>query len=248
MIVAIECAEVLGSVAVCTPSGDLHEALLDGSGSQAGQLLPALQGLLAATNGSIDGIREVLVGEGPGSFTGVRVAAAAGLGLSRAIGVPLRRASSLAGALLASGVADSPGGQPAASPAGAPPSVRLLPDGRYAVLFDARGDRLYVGAFEWQGRELTVTEPPRFAHLSDIIVAERSLFATSTLLGAGADRHRVALTEAGFVVAPAGTGAARASGLLTLRQWAPHQTSAWREGDEPCYLRASSAEREARPS
>lgn len=260
MIVAIECADALGSVALRTPEGDEHEALLDGPTRQASQLLPALQGLLAAAHATLDQVDTIIVGEGPGSFTGVRVAAAAGLGLARAIGARVRWASSLAGALLGAppgafgrALASPPrSADPSAAPSRAAPVPTSGPapapmpaDGRYAVLFDARGERLYVGSFAWQGRELTVTEPPRFAHLADIIGPDRPRFAGVTLLGAGADRHRVALSEAGLWLARPGCGGARARGLLAVHRWAPELTPLWREGDEPCYLRASSAEREA---
>lgn len=92
-------------IAIDGASPDLSLALADGDGAlmvedawtsaqrQSAELLPRLLALVAATGRSLDDLRAVAVGTGPGSFTGLRVAMAIAkglaLGLSRPIvGVP----------------------------------------------------------------------------------------------------------------------------------------------------------------
>lgn len=225
MIVALECAGRVGSIGVLDDAGTVQVCELDGTGSQAAQLLPALEQLLVEAGGSLAAVRGIIVGEGPGSFTGVRVAAAAGLGLSQALGCPLHRASSLTAALF-----------------GAPE----LPDaGAHAVLFDARGERLYLAGYEWRDRRLSVTLSPRFAHVSDMVARSFRALDDARLCGDGADRHLGVLVAAGFELAAPGAGRAHARGLLQLWSELPEQVAVWAEGEEPAYLRASSAEREA---
>ena len=71
----------------------------------------------------------LLVGAGPGSFTGIRVGVGTAKGMAWALGIPLWAFSSLAGAAAA---------------------VEVEPIRPRAVLFDARGDRLYAAAYRIQ--------------------------------------------------------------------------------------------------
>jgi tRNA threonylcarbamoyladenosine biosynthesis protein TsaB len=239
-VLALECAGDVGSVALRTGYGELRQKRLDGAGSQASQLLPAATVLLEAEGLEVTDLEAIMVGTGPGSFTGVRVAAAAGLGLAQALGRPLLRASSLAGAWAAS--------LPPASlpPASLPPATRA-PD-EVGVLFDARGDRLYVGSFASHDGDAIVTQPPRFAVLAEIMAGDIAPGTSGVWMGPGAVRHREALEAAGFRVAGAAErcGEPSALGLLRLLELAPSWVEPWNEGDEPMYLRASSAERERR--
>lgn len=261
-VLAVECAGDVGSVALRTDAGALREIWLDGEGSQASQLLPAATALLSAEGLEVDDLEAILVGVGPGSFTGVRVAAAAGLGLAQALGCPLLRASSLAGAWAAwlrpaslQPTSRQPASLPAASLTSAP-----APADEVGVLFDARGDRLYLGSFAWRDGDAIVTQPPRFALLGEVLAGDIAPGSAGLWIGPAARRHREVLEAAGFRVggavmpAEAGRDASNAErcgepsalGLLRLLEVAPSWVESWHEGDEPLYLRASSAERERR--
>jgi len=93
------------------------------------------------------------VGLGPGSFTGLRVGVATALGLERALGVPTVGLPSMAAAVF-----------------------DHLEDGQVAgQLLDARGGRLYLGAFRRRGEELeTVLEvrAPKPAELPALLADE----------------------------------------------------------------------------
>ncbi|WP_166397149.1 tRNA (adenosine(37)-N6)-threonylcarbamoyltransferase complex dimerization subunit type 1 TsaB [Rubrobacter marinus] len=59
-------------------------------------LLPAAHAALGLAGTTLEGIERVLVGVGPGTFTGIRIAAAAARSLALATGAPLSKGSTLA--------------------------------------------------------------------------------------------------------------------------------------------------------
>jgi tRNA threonylcarbamoyladenosine biosynthesis protein TsaB len=73
----------------------------------------------------------VIVGAGPGSFTGVRVAAATARGLAHGLGVPLYAYSSLAAVAMETGL-----------------------DGNVCALFDARRGEVYAACYESSGTRI----------------------------------------------------------------------------------------------
>ncbi len=183
------------------------------------RLVPAVDAALTEASVDIEEVGGVLVGEGPGSFTGVRIAAATAKGLARARGVPLWAVSSLAAGALAD---DGHG-------------VRY-------VLFDARADRVYAACYAvgTDGLE-TLVEP----YATDL----RTLLASDVPVGAafagdGAQRHRPAIEAAGFAVLEEPVG--EPSGDALVRYLAMHRDAppvAALETWEPRYVKASSAER-----
>ena len=92
---AIETATNVCSVAAC--NGDETAQLqLEDSRSSSRQLYLSLKNVLARVNLVVDDIDCIAFGCGPGSFTGVRVAAAAAQGLAYAQSIPVCRVSTLA--------------------------------------------------------------------------------------------------------------------------------------------------------
>lgn len=94
--VAVEAATAAGSVAIARGPELLGEVVLGVAERHAAGLLPALDFLLARVGETRTSITQVLVGAGPGSFTGVRVAAALARSLSAGLDVPLCAYPSLA--------------------------------------------------------------------------------------------------------------------------------------------------------
>jgi tRNA threonylcarbamoyl adenosine modification protein YeaZ len=210
-------------VAVGSPRGAsgaeiLSSVLIEERLEQAARLVPAIDEALRAAGVARTSLAGVLVGEGPGSFTGVRVAAATAKGLAHALELPLRAVSSLAAAALAHD----------AGPV------------RY-VLFDARGDRVYGACYGVGSAGVRELVPPHPGTLRDALAGD--VPAGAVFVGDGARRHRAAIEGAGYPVGPGVGARSLAEGLLGWLALSPEASpvsdaSAW----EPSYVRASSAE------
>jgi tRNA threonylcarbamoyladenosine biosynthesis protein TsaB len=219
--VALETATPRGSVAVGRGDRVLAEVALGIQTRHAETALPALEAALTMAGVERDAIGEVVVGSGPGSFTGVRVAGATAKGLVAALDVPLLAYSSLL-ALVA--------GVPAERPV--------------CGLFDARRGEVYAGCWRVTTAVLDERLPPRVGPAEEVV--EDTSSYRPLFVGDGALRYRERLEAAGAVVAelPAWP---RASTLLWLAEHHGEagvvtEAGAW----EPGYIRASSAERGVR--
>lgn len=207
----------------------------------------ALVGQIAAVldDGGVDrrDVAGIVVGRGPGSFTGLRVAAATAKGLSRGLGVPLWHYSSLAAAAASY---DAPISIPN------PPGDRVSPvsvDGdagrwcRY-VLFDARSERVYAACYRFGPDRLETVVEPSATTVAEVL--ESDVPDDVVFCGSGAIRHAGAIEAAGFPVVPLPAGVPTPHGLLRLHRLHPGRPpvpagSRW----EPEYLRGSSARRPA---
>ena len=94
-VLAFEISSEEGSVAL-QAGEEIREALIESPRQQTEQLLPFTQQLLASAKLRLADLDGIAFGRGPGSFTGLRVAAAAAQGLGLASGLPLLPVSSLA--------------------------------------------------------------------------------------------------------------------------------------------------------
>jgi tRNA threonylcarbamoyl adenosine modification protein YeaZ len=250
--VALETSTSVGSVAVGRGGQVLAEVLLGVQTRHAEAVVPALGLVLKQAGVARSEVQEVVVGAGPGSFTGVRVAAATAKGLVAALDCPLLAYSSLL-ALVA--------GIPAAGPV--------------CAMFDARRGEVYAGCWEVGTDVIREVCPPAVGAVADLVSgpsrrggghegwcrgiagnAEREADGQGIpascrplFVGDGALRYRSQLLEAGV---PAYRIAAvpaypRASALLWL---AEHHRSGAEvrhvHGWEPTYMRGSSAERGVR--
>lgn len=237
ILLALETSGPVGSVALSMGGQVQGRRFLGESGGHAAALVPAVAGVLGEAGVSRDDLTGVVVGAGPGSFTGARVAAAAGKGLAFALGVPLWAVSSLLGAALTEQAL--PGEEGPWGPAGEVVGQHLHT--RF-VLFDARGDRVFAAAYrltEGMPRELRA---PFFAHMPDVLADET--LAGAGFCGDGAVRHAGLLEAEDRLVLPPPLGFPSADGLLRAMALDPDRppvddVDAW----EPDYLRESSAQR-----
>ena len=228
IVVALETSSALGSVAVASDGEVLARSFLDKRGRHAAELVPALASTLEEAGVDRRAVSAVVVGAGPGSFTGVRVAAAMAKGLVRALEVPLYAYSSLAAAAVAEWVLPRWEGRARTRPA--------HDDGVRWVLFDARADRVYGGCYAVSGGSLEVVAPPAALRVGDIL--QVSPDPGLRFVGDGAVRHEALLRKAGHRVLPAPAGIPTADGLVRLRTvlgeaGRVHDVAAW----EPEYLR-----------
>ena len=217
---AIETSTQLGSIAVGHGRAVLAEVVLGLRVKQSEALLPAIEYALTSARIPKADIARVVVGGGPGSFTGLRVAGATAKALARSLDIPMFAYSGLA-ALAAS----------------------TAHQGVVCALFDARRDEVYSACYrmpEFSSIETLVAPAPR--HLNDLL---GSMEARGTLfVGDGALRHADAIRAAGGILAPAHFAVPRAAALLWLADIAPGMGRVENIGEwEPLYLRESGAER-----
>jgi tRNA threonylcarbamoyladenosine biosynthesis protein TsaB len=217
---AIETSTQLGSIAVGHGRAVLAEIVLGLRIKQSEALLPAIDYALANAHVAKQDLARIVVGGGPGSFTGLRVAGATGKAMARALGVPLFAYSGLA-ALAAATASQA----------------------AICAMFDARRDEVYSACYRFphfDSIEVLLTPAPRA--LNDVLAA---VDARSVLfVGDGALRHSDAIQAAGGTLAPAHFAVPRAAALLWLADVAPAAGRIENIGEwEPLYLRESGAER-----
>jgi tRNA threonylcarbamoyladenosine biosynthesis protein TsaB len=235
-ILALDSSTSLGSVAVGDASGVYGEVTRNVAGGHSSALLPAVEQVMEAAGLKPRDLAAIAVGGGPGSFTGLRVAAATAKGMIQALHLPLLAYSGLLATAASAWAATGP----------------------VCALFDARRRDVYAACYAFgrggsdngvqDGTEpcpLTILRPTA---LSIDEVVERFRGEEAPLfVGEGALLHRELLEgELGATVGPAQLAAPRASALIWLAVHAPGQgrvadPTAW----EPEYVRASGAERVA---
>ena len=94
-LLAFETSGDIGSVALAS-AGRIEERRIEEVRAQGARLLACVDEMLAAQALSLDALDALVFGQGPGSFTGLRLAAATAQGLAMARRLPLIPVSSLA--------------------------------------------------------------------------------------------------------------------------------------------------------
>ena len=95
MLLAIETATDRASVALGVSGREPEEENIAGARRHAAELLPMIQRLLLRAGASLDDVTGIVLSDGPGSFTGLRVGASVAKALVQARGLPLWLAPSL---------------------------------------------------------------------------------------------------------------------------------------------------------
>ena len=235
---AMDTSTAVGSVAVAVGGEVRTRRFLREQGAHAASLVPEIEAALADCSIALGELDGIVVGAGPGSFTGVRVAAATAKGLSRALDVPLWALSSLACGAAALGLPWLPGSEG--------PRVSLTEEERTwprYILMDARGRRVYAACYLEAPHGLDTLVEPHATTIEAILSGEvpYALFG-----GDGADRHADEIRGAGFPVLPSPMGEPLADGLIRLLTLSPETAPLEEPGRwEPDYLRATGAERMA---
>lgn len=183
-------------------------------------LLPAIDRAVRGAGLEPRGLHAIVVGGGPGSFTGLRIAAATAKGMVRALGIPLYAYSGLMGF--------------AAAHRDAGRAV--------CALFDARNRDVYAGC--WRLREEGVEEVLPVSALAIDALVEALRGERVRFVAEGAALHREVLAAAFGADAVAEEERSAAEGLLWLARTVPEvgrvaDPAAW----EPEYVRAAGVER-----
>jgi tRNA threonylcarbamoyladenosine biosynthesis protein TsaB len=141
-LLAIETSGPVGSLALCCRT-TVYERCIDSPRDQAERLLPLIEELLRQAEITVGKLDAIVFGRGPGSFTGLRIAAAIAQGLALAAQKPVVGVSSLAG--VAQRALDTAGVE------------------RSLVCIDARMGEVYFGCFEAEHGLVRARGPERIA-------------------------------------------------------------------------------------
>lgn len=240
LLLALETSAAVGSVALYRGHRLLATEVMPRRGEHAARLVPAIEQVLREGDVDRGEIEGIVVGLGPGSFTGVRIAAATARGLAVGLEVPVWGWSSLAAAAASHRIEVPPA---LARRFGASWELDLPDEAdgwpRY-VLLDARGQRVYRACYRFLPGRLETLTSPRGGTVEEVL--EEELPSNVLFCGDGAVRHAITLEEHGCRVLPPPAGLPTAQGLMRvhrLHPWAPpySREDRW----EPEYIRSSSA-------
>lgn len=220
-ILAIETSSRHGSVAVAAGPSLLAAEEFASDLRHAVELLPAIDRLCRRAGWKPDGVEQVFVSIGPGSFTGLRVAVTVARHLALACGAKIVGVPSL-------GVtADN-----ARTISRPPPHV--------AVVLDAKRGQVYAGLF--------VLGADAYVAVGDAVVIEPAAWLAGlprplAVMGEGIGYHRVAIDAAGVDVLPDVVSWPKAEAVHRLG-WRLAERGAFTEPGEltPHYLRRPEAE------
>lgn len=165
----IDTATERATVALGDAAAAWEHAALDGARRQAGGLLPLVDGVLRRAGVRIADLAAIVVGDGPGSFTGLRVGWALARGLAHERGIPLVAVPSLLAharsAALAAGV------------------------GTHAVAacFDALRGQVFAGVYRFDGDRVVTLVAPEVLTIAGLV--SRSPERPARATGDGAERY-----------------------------------------------------------
>lgn len=194
-ILAIESATPLCSIALWS-DGALHEAHVNAMGSHSSAIFVKTESLLTQAQKSIDDLDAVVLSVGPGSYTGLRVAASAVKGMLFQRDIPFFAANTLAGLALG-----------------------INKEGRIHAIIDARRTHVYAQTFQIS-EDAIIAETQ--AEIVDIAAFYERLASEDLLVGTGLKRLEMAKMGQVRTFPIEETGA---RGLLRLLRFAAKSSS-----------------------
>lgn len=139
-IIAIDTSNKTLSVALQTEDGQLFERTIEDTLQHSVKLMPTLQQILYDSQTTMQQVTKIIVAQGPGSYTGLRIGVTVAKTLAKSLQVPLVAVSSLL-PLVANAVA-------------------VVPEVAYiAPFFDARRNNIFTGLYKLDEQQLQLTVP-----------------------------------------------------------------------------------------
>ncbi len=221
LILALDTATLVSSVALAAPGRLLAELTLQTRKTHSERLMPHIEQLLTLADADKSAVGAIAVSIGPGSFTGLRIGLATAKALAYALGIPLIGVPTLA-----------------ALAYGCPVPGALL-----APTMDAQKGNIYIALYSWQAGELAEVLPPS---VMDHAAAAAKLAARPEpvlVLGEAAELYADAFRKAGIAVAEPHVAMPRA-GSVALLGARLHAAGVSHDAMtlEPLYIRRSEAE------
>lgn len=239
-VLGIETSWRVGSVALAIDGSVVARRFLTTPAAHASGLIPAIREVLEDGGACLGRLAGVVIGAGPGSFTGIRIGGAAAKALATSLGVPLYATSSLRAASCAE--------EALAAVSDLPPELRgeSVPPGRGGgkrpatggdgrehryVLLDARRGRVYGAGYDVGADGAVQVTAPHGGTILDVINGRPS--RGTVFMGEGALAHRALLHAAGYRTRSRPAGVPVADAVLSCCAWEPVDAACW----EPRYVR-----------
>ena len=162
--IAFDTATDIASVAIGSAGGAVVSRVIRGRRQQAAQIIPTVHELLQVTDTSLTQVDGFIVGDGPGSFTGLRIGWAAAIGLSHVRRLAVIAVPSLLGAAHAAGV----------SPV--------------AACYDALRGQVFGAVYAFADNRVQTLVKPELFTVSEL--AARTAVRPVKAVGDGAERYR----------------------------------------------------------
>jgi tRNA threonylcarbamoyl adenosine modification protein YeaZ len=173
MILALETATSICSVAFEDAAGGQFEKRTDARNAHSEELFLFLKELMKEHQFSVDDLSAVLVSEGPGSYTGLRIAASGVKGLLFGSEVPLYSVSTLASFAIAA-------------------REHVSEASRIHAVIDARRKHLYHQGFDVSGREIEAVSEVGVTPIKSL---EKMIHPGDIIIGSGIKRLDEKLVE-----------------------------------------------------
>lgn len=156
------------TVAVGDPERAWEHGALEGARRQAGGLLPLVDDVLRRSGVRVPDLQAIVVGDGPGSFTGLRVGWALARGLAHERGVPVVAVPSLMAHARSAALAAGVGSRPV------------------AACFDALRGQVFGAIYAFADTQVDTVLAPAVLTLAELI--RRSPVRPAIVVGDGAER------------------------------------------------------------
>jgi tRNA threonylcarbamoyladenosine biosynthesis protein TsaB len=173
IILGIESSNTAASCAISSDDSLLGEYTLNHSLTHSEKLMPLIAYLLDSLGLTINDIDLIAIDEGPGSYTGLRIGAALAKGFAYQKNIPivgLTSTQALAYNIKTEGIPI------------------------YAII-DARGDRVYYGAYLREGKSLTCIEEPQLTTIDALINHMLDNGDRVIAVGDGSKKHKERFIE-----------------------------------------------------
>ncbi len=213
-VLAMDTATAPGGVAIGRGTDVLVEVTLGIAERHSELLLPAIDFVMNGAGITFDDVDAIVCGAGPGSFTGVRIAAATAKGLAHVRGTPLYAYSSLLAAAAATATAG----------------------GSVCALFDARRGEAFAGCWKFRNGHAETVLAPSADDVTTIV--ERLMSHDPVYVGTGAERNRARIEELGGRVARSDAATGCAGALVRIHALTPDALPVDAAHWQPDYVRA----------
>jgi len=220
-ILVIETTGGVASVALVCPEKIIAEFSVNNSLTHSQTLMPMINQMLTSAAFDKADIALIAASEGPGSFTGLRIGAAAAKGLAFGLGLKIVPVSTL----------------------DALAYNAFTWEGAVVPIMDARRDQVYTALYNCTRGKIARESEYLVCGADEIIDAAHKTGKKAMFLGDGAIVHREKIIARGFSVAPNALLLQRAASVGAIALEIAHKAAVDANKFEPFYIRPSQAER-----